>query len=196
MCSVHAPANWMLRAGRPITFNDVWSVISLSVVIDWLELKFRLILATQCSRGTKLRFKRLCSTCLMVGRWTSCSTNRWDYGYDGGSEKLKQISDIIPIVKLKKNLIVKSEITHTQQHALTVIWIVFRPGWHTLFKYNGRCEFLFSPRSITNGLAFADTCTLFGQFVFIWRSSWWKHFNCSSKSDLKICRKKLVFFFF
>lgn len=72
----------------------------------------------------------------------------------------------------------------TQQHALTVIWMVFRPGWQTRFKYNGRCELLFSPRSITSGVAFAETCTLAGQFVFIWRSSWWKHFNCTSRSDL------------
>lgn len=72
----------------------------------------------------------------------------------------------------------------TQQHAATVIWMVFRPGWQTRFKYKGRCELLFSPRSMTSGVAFADTWTLAGQFVFIWRSSWWKHFNCTSRSDL------------
>lgn len=74
----------------------------------------------------------------------------------------------------------------TQQQAATVICIVFRPGWQTCFKFNGRWEFLFSPRSMASGLALAETWTLAGQFVFIERSSWWKHFNCSSTSLLTI----------
>lgn len=81
---------------------------------------------------------------------------------------------------------VTQKITLTQQHALTVICIVFLPAWQTLFRYNGLWELLFSPRSITSGVAFADTCTLAGQFVFICRSSWWKHFNWISKSDLYV----------
>ena len=73
----------------------------------------------------------------------------------------------------------------TQQHAVTVICMVLRPGWHTSFKYSGLCDVLFSPRSIQSGLALTDTVTEAGQFVFIWRSSWWKHFSCNSRSDLK-----------
>lgn len=84
----------------------------------------------------------------------------------------------------------------TQQQALTVIWIVFRPGWQTRFRYNGRCELLWSPRSMTRGLAFADTWTLTGQLVYIWISSWWKHFNCSSKSGLHWSYKTNYYYMF
>lgn len=35
------------------------------------------------------------------------------------------------------------------------------------------------------GVALTETVTEAGQFVFICRSSWWKHFNWSSKSDLQ-----------
>lgn len=71
----------------------------------------------------------------------------------------------------------------TQQHVLTVIWMVFLPGWQTCFRYRGRWVFLFSPRSISNGVELADTWTLAGQLVFICRSSWWKHLSWSSRSD-------------
>lgn len=37
-----------------------------------------------------------------------------------------------------------------------------------------------------SGVALTETCTDAGQLVFICRSSWWKHFNCSSKSDRHI----------
>lgn len=60
----------------------------------------------------------------------------------------------------------------TQQHAVTVIWIVLRPGWHTSLRYRGLCEVLLSPRSISRGVAFTVTDTEAGQLVFIWRSSW------------------------
>ena len=73
----------------------------------------------------------------------------------------------------------------TQQHAVTVIWMVFLPGWQTSLRYNGLWEVLFSPRSMFRGLALTLTVTDAGQFVFIWRSSWWKHFSCNSKSDLE-----------
>lgn len=77
-------------------------------------------------------------------------------------------------------------ITLTQQQAETVICIVFLPGWHTSFRYSGLCDVLFSPLSMINGVALTDTWTLAGQFVFICRSSWWKHFSCNSRSDLKL----------
>lgn len=167
------------------TLSDVCSIdASFSLVIDWLELKLRFILATQWSTGTKLRRSRLCNTCLMVGRWTSCNTNRCDCmkkreSKGRGTEWWVQIGD-----KSTDGDRHAWEVL-TQQHALTVIWIVFRPGWQTRFRYSGRCELLFSPRSMASGVAFADTWTLAGQLVFIWRSSWWKHFSCNSKSDLR-----------
>ncbi len=85
----------------------------------------------------------------------------------------------------------------TQQHAVTVICMVFRPTWHTFLRYRGLCEVLFSPRSIARGLALTLTVTDCGQLVLIWRSSWWKHFNCSSRSDLKKHTqvRALVFFY-
>lgn len=73
----------------------------------------------------------------------------------------------------------------TQQQADTVIWMVFRPGWQTSLRYSGLWEVLCSPLSIHRGVAFTDTCTDAGQFVFICRSSWWKHFSCNSRSDLR-----------
>lgn len=45
----------------------------------------------------------------------------------------------------------------TQQHAETVICIVFLPGWHTSFRYNGLCDVLFSPLSIISGVALTET---------------------------------------
>lgn len=83
----------------------------------------------------------------------------------------------------KRSLTIFSHWKLTQQQVLTVIWMVFLPGWQTCFRYKGRWVFLFSPRSISNGVELADTWTLAGQFVFICRSSWWKHFSCSSRSD-------------
>lgn len=38
----------------------------------------RLLLATHCSAGRRRFLSRPCSTERMVGRWTSCSMNRWD----------------------------------------------------------------------------------------------------------------------
>lgn len=76
--------------------------------------------------------------------------------------------------------------SHTQQQAATVIWIVFLPGWQTSLRYNGLCDVLFSPLSMMRGVALTETCTDAGQLVFICRSSWWKHFNWSSKSCLHI----------
>lgn len=76
--------------------------------------------------------------------------------------------------------------TLTQQHAVTVICMVFLPGWQTSLRYRGLWEVLFSPRSMLRGFAFTLTVTDAGQLVFIWRSSWWKHFSCNSKSDLKM----------
>ena len=82
----------------------------------------------------------------------------------------------------------------TQQHAVTVIWMVFLPGWQTSLRYNGLWEVLFSPRSMFRGLAFTLTVTDAGQFVFIWRSSWWKHFSCNSKSDLEEKKGRYIYF--
>lgn len=62
------------------TLSDAWSVVGslFSLVSVWLELKLRLILATHASTDTKLRRNRPCSACRIVGRWTSCNTNKWD----------------------------------------------------------------------------------------------------------------------
>lgn len=38
-----------------------------------------ILLVTQCSAGRSLFFIRPCSTERTEGRWTSCSTNRWDW---------------------------------------------------------------------------------------------------------------------
>lgn len=61
----------------------------------------------------------------------------------------------------------------TQQQAVTVIWMVLRPGWHTCFRHSGLWEVLLSPRSMVSGVALTLTCTEAGQLVFICRSSWW-----------------------
>lgn len=61
----------------------------------------------------------------------------------------------------------------TQQHAVTVIWMVFLPGWHTCFRWRGLWDVLFSPLSIVRGVALTLTWTEAGQLVFICRSSWW-----------------------
>lgn len=61
----------------------------------------------------------------------------------------------------------------TQQQAVTVIWMVLRPGWHTCFRCRGLWEVLLSPRSMVSGVALTLTCTEAGQLVFICRSSWW-----------------------
>lgn len=68
------------RALNLQTLSDAWSVVGslFSLVSVWLELKFRLILATHVSTDTKLRRNRPCSACRIVGRWTSCNTNKWD----------------------------------------------------------------------------------------------------------------------
>ena len=63
--------------------------------------------------------------------------------------------------------------TLTQQQAVTVLWLVLRPGWHTCLRCNGLWEVLLSPRSMVRGVAFTLTCTEAGQLVFICRSSWW-----------------------
>lgn len=63
--------------------------------------------------------------------------------------------------------------TLTQQQAVTVIWMVLRPGWHTCLRCRGLWEVLLSPRSMVRGVAFTLTCTEAGQLVFICRSSWW-----------------------
>lgn len=55
----------------------------------------------------------------------------------------------------------------TQQQAVTVIWIVFLPGWQTCFKCRGLWEVLLSPRSMVSGVALTLTWTEAGQLVFI-----------------------------
>lgn len=63
--------------------------------------------------------------------------------------------------------------TLTQQQAVTVIWMVLRPGWHTCLRCRGLWDVLLSPRSMVRGVALTLTCTEAGQLVFICRSSWW-----------------------
>ena len=90
----------------------------------------------------------------------------------------------------------------TQQQADTVICIVLRPPVTTSLRYSGRWteeaplfeDGLMSAeededddvtvedddlasRSICRGFALTETCTEPGQFVFMARSSWWKHFS-------------------
>ncbi len=45
----------------------------------------------------------------------------------------------------------------TQQQAVTVICTVFRPGWHTCFRYKGLWEVLLSPLSMHKGVALTLT---------------------------------------
>lgn len=59
------------------------------------------------------------------------------------------------------------DFTLTQQQAVTVIWIVFLPGWHTCFKCRGLWDVLLSPLSIVSGVALTLTWTDAGQLVFI-----------------------------
>lgn len=92
--------------------------------------------------------------------------------------------DVTKINKKYQQELNKLNNSHTQQQAATVIWIVFLPGWQTSLRYNGLCDVLFSPLSMMRGVALTETCTEAGQLVFICRSSWWKHFNWSSKSCL------------
>ena len=79
----------------------------------------------------------------------------------------------------------------TQQQAVTVIWMVFRPARQTSFSGRGRCKNRWSGGApggpglwIMSGVAFTLTATEIGQFVAICESSWWKHFNCNSRSGL------------
>ena len=91
----------------------------------------------------------------------------------------------------------------TQQQADTVICIVLRPPVTTSLRYSGRWTEeapLFeddltsaedaededvtvdddgdlASRSMCRGFALTDTCTEPGQFVFMARSSWWKHLS-------------------
>lgn len=104
------------------------------------------------------------------------------------------------LLKIENVQVVKSMIFFkwqnclTQQHAVTVIWMVFLPGWQTSLRYRGLCEVLFSPRSMFSGLALTLTVTDAGQFVFICLSSWWKHLSCNSRSDLKWKQWKVLQF--
>lgn len=75
-------------ANSVITLSEVCSMASLSGppgncapwadFCAWPALKLCLILLAQTSNGTKCLRKRLWITCRMVGRCTSCRTNRWD----------------------------------------------------------------------------------------------------------------------
>lgn len=75
-----------------------------------------------------------------------------------------------------------ADIILTQQQAVTVIWTTFRPAWTMSFKLSGLWRCLASPRSMTSGVELTDTWTAAGQLGPCRRSSWWKHFSCSSRS--------------
>lgn len=89
---------------------------------------------------------------------------------------------------LLRNINVKTwyKLLLTQQQAVTVICMVLRPAWQMSLRYNGLWVDLLSPLSIFRGVALTLTVTDAGQLVLICRSSWWKHFSCSSRSDLRI----------
>ena len=55
----------------------LWQCVSASV---WVWQCVCVPLVMQCSAGRSLFFRRPCSTERTEGRWTSCSTNRWDCG--------------------------------------------------------------------------------------------------------------------
>ena len=156
------------------------------------------LLVMQCSAGSNRFRNKPCNTDRTLGRCTNCKTNKCDWK----KEKSRAISDIWFFKGSQKWHAVNTKICYrnvknfwmlTQQQAVTVICIVFRPGWHTFFRYKGLCDDLFSPRSMPSGFALTETVTDAGQFVLICRSSWWKHFNCSSKSDLKFKTRLLPF---
>lgn len=44
----------------------------------WLPVPPHLLFVIQCSAGRRRFFRRPCSTERTEGRWTSCSTKRWD----------------------------------------------------------------------------------------------------------------------
>lgn len=56
----------------------------------------------------------------------------------------------------------------TQQQAVTVIWMVFLPGWHTCFRCKGLWDVLLSPRSMVRGVALTLTWKEEGQFVRVY----------------------------
>lgn len=108
------------------TLSDAWSTIDSLFSLDkvWLELKFRFILATQRSTGTRFRFSKLCNTCLIVGRWTSCNTNRCDCH---GSKEKKEIRFYSYMFFLFHSLTTKS----FKIHFLTIFCCLLRSNTYT-----------------------------------------------------------------
>lgn len=80
---------------------------------------------------------------------------------------MRQIPLCLDCIVLEVLLLVLEIWVLTQQQAVTVIWIVFLPGWQTCFKCRGLWEVLLSPRSMVSGVAFTLTWTDAGQLVFI-----------------------------
>jgi len=94
---------------------------------------------------------------------------------------------------MRWNMCRKTAAVLTQQQAVTVIWIVLRPARQTSFSGKGRWRKRWSGGApggpglwIMSGVALTLTATEMGQLVAICESSWWKHFNCSSRSGLHV----------
>lgn len=88
-------------------------------------------LVMQCSAGSSLFFSKPWRTERTEGLWTSCSTNKCDWKGSGVvTEVLVKSIFNVPCDLIRSCVL-------TQQQAVTVIWIVFLPGWQTCFKCRG-----------------------------------------------------------
>lgn len=103
-----------------------------------------------------------------ANRWPVDQLKHKQVGLQHTHRKQSKIRNSSP-----KSVLISSDVVLTQQQAVTVIWMVFLPGWHTCFRCKGLWEVLLSPLSMVRGVALTLTCTDAGQLVFICLSSWW-----------------------
>lgn len=72
------------RLLRMISNNKIFCICWISYLMEKQAFQVKvldcdLLLVMQCSAGRSLFFIKPCRTDLTDGRWTNCSTNRWDY---------------------------------------------------------------------------------------------------------------------